>query len=292
MIITKIFFKQRQGIFATSNTKIMLQLSIVIITKNEAHNIVACIRSAKKLGTDVIVVDSGSDDDTVLLAEACGARVKHITWSSYGAARNAGAALAKNDWIFALDADERITDELVECVKDPGFFQAKTIYGFHRTNFFKGKKLQFGNLGRETVFRLYNRRLTEWNNDPVHEKLHLKSGNKLILKSSLLHFGIEDIRKYQLKKLNYAYLCALKYRSQGKKGAVFFKLVSPVFHFVQSYFIRLGFLDGKAGLLAAKINANYTWHKYDNLSRMKKLDYKKPTAIPTISSTFTKAYSS
>ena len=247
----------------------MSQISVVIITKNEAGNIVACIESAKKLSNDIIVVDSGSEDATVSLAQRAGAKVKAIVWNGYGHARNKGAKLASNEWIFSLDADERITDELAHYIKDLDTGNTNCIYGFKRTNFFNDQQLKHGSLGHESVFRLYNKRFTQWNNEPVHEKLFFKKGAIIIkLKPALLHFGIRDLDYYEQKKMNYAYLCAIKYFRHGRKAPWFFRLVSPAFHFFQSFILRLGFLDGQAGYITARINAAYTFKKYDHLCRM------------------------
>lgn len=269
----------------------MSQISVVIITKNEAANIVACIESARKLSDDIIVVDSGSDDATVALAKEYGARVKSVVWSSYGNVRNTGAMLAKHDWIFALDADERITDEMTDTIAPIDTQKTGIIYGFKRINFFADQQLKHGSLGRERVYRLYNRLFTQWNNEPVHEKLITNRGTQKLLPSSLLHFGIRNIIHYQQKKMNYAYLCAVKYFQHGKKAAGFYRLVSPAFHFLQSYVIRFGFLDGKAGYITAKINADYTWHKYDYLYTMKKVESKKIITAPAINTSLKRAYS-
>lgn len=246
----------------------MSQISIVIITKNEAGNIVGCIESARKLSNDIIVVDSGSTDSTVLLAEQMGAKIKTITWKGYGDARNIGASLASNNWIFALDADERITDDLIRSLGTISLVNKHFIYGFNRTNFFKHKELKYGTLANERVFRLYNRQFTQWNMEPVHEKLETINAVVKFNKASILHFGINDLDRYQQKKMNYAYLCAIKYFQQGKKSPGFFRLVSPPFYFLQSYIFKAGFLDGKAGFITAKVNALYTWQKYDHLCRM------------------------
>src|SRR6476660_9693532 len=95
----------------------MNSLSVVIITRNEEHNIAGCVQSAKLVSDDVIVVDSGSDDQTIKLAIQNGARVFSIHWEGYGFSRNYGSVRAKHNWIFALDADERISPELASSIE-------------------------------------------------------------------------------------------------------------------------------------------------------------------------------
>src|SRR5450432_3690900 len=114
----------------------MQQVSVVIITKNEECNITDCIISAKKISNDIIVIDSGSTDTTAALAKSLHAKVFSVLWEGYGHARNAGALLAGNDWIFSLDADERITNEFAGVLKDITLTDERTIYAFNRINYF------------------------------------------------------------------------------------------------------------------------------------------------------------
>src|SRR4051794_21101863 len=149
----------------------MQRLSVVIITKNEAVNIRACIHSARTISDDIIVVDAESEDKTVELATGKNVRVISLKWNGYGNARNAGAAAAKNEWIFSLDADERITDGLVAQLRMLTLSDPRTIYGFRRRNYFQGKEIKYGTLAHDKIWRLYNRKLVKWDAAPVHEKL-------------------------------------------------------------------------------------------------------------------------
>src|SRR5580692_7479828 len=148
-----------------------MELSVVIITKNEAANIACCIRSAQRVSKEIIVVDSGSEDDTISLARQFGAKVVSVPWTGFGNSRNAGAAAAGNDWILALDADERITDELCASLSSLDLRNPRMVYGFRRQAFVVDKKIRFGDWGRDKVFRLYHRQVTSWNLFPVHEVL-------------------------------------------------------------------------------------------------------------------------
>src|SRR5215204_1692236 len=99
----------------------MSLLSVVIITLNEENNIVDCIRSAKRVSDDVVVVDCGSDDLTVAMARREGARTFSIDWQGFGFSRNFGAAQAEHNWVLALDADERVSEELAQSIKNTEF---------------------------------------------------------------------------------------------------------------------------------------------------------------------------
>src|SRR5437764_11518713 len=161
----------------------MTPITTVIITKNEARNIEACIRSAQTVCTDVVVVDCGSEDETVALAEACGARVIVVAWECYGQSRNTGAIMAKHDWILSLDADERVSSELTQALQGLALEDASVVYKIRRRNYFAYRQLNYGTLGFESVTRLYNRRFAQWDLLPVHEKLITNSRKKKLRES-------------------------------------------------------------------------------------------------------------
>ncbi len=247
-----------------------MEVSVVIITKNEAENISCCIKGAQRVSKDIIVVDSGSTDDTIKLARENGARVLAIDWTSFGDARNAGAAIANNDWILALDADERITEELVISINNLEQNNAAAIYGFRRQAYLIDKKIRFGDWGRDKVFRIYHRKATAWNLFPVHEALITHGVRKKLIKGNLEHLVSKSIDKNKEKLMRYAKLCANKYCLLGRKASVVNIIFSPAFCFFNGYFFRLGFLDGKEGFNIAKVNAYYTWLKYYYLYRLTK----------------------
>jgi len=253
-----------------------VKVSIVIITRNEAHNIVDCILSAKKLSNDIVIVDSGSTDDTVSLAQKQQAKVKSILWKGYGNARNIGAAIATNDWILSLDADERVTDDLAVSISSIGVSSPDVIYGFKRLNFFGKQKINHGALAHDRVFRLYNKRHNFWNAVPVHEQLTGNNLRKHTLDSHAEHYGIRTEAHYLQKKMGYAYLCALKYKQEKRRFSAALLVLSPAFNFIKSYIFQLGFLDKRIGFIIARINAYYTRKKYEQLQMMIKEDEKLP----------------
>jgi glycosyltransferase involved in cell wall biosynthesis len=222
----------------------MSALSVVIITRNEEHNIVGCIQSAKQISDDIIVVDACSNDQTVALAIESGAKVFSVNWKGYGASRNFGALKAQNDWILALDADERISNTLHTSIRRLKFTDTNCIYRFRRKNFVGDKEMSFGTLGFETVKRIYNRKYAQWDLTLVHEKL--------VAPTAVL----------------YAQMSAKKYFLDGRKINLLKLLASPVFNSVKSYIFQLGFLDGRTGWISAKTIASYSWLKYFYLHRL------------------------
>ncbi len=240
----------------------MSSISVVIIAKNEAENIVDCITCARLVSDDVIVADSGSEDNTPALAVEAGARLLKIAWKGYGATRNAGAGFAKNDWILALDADERVTPSLADAIHKLSLKEHNFLYGFKLINFLGSKQIRFGEWGNDKIYRLYNRQHAAWDLVLVHEKIIGNGMVKKKISGVLLHYTSKDLAEYQAKTILYAQLSANKYKEQGKKASFIKRFISPVFSFVQNYFFRLGFLDGKEGLIIASTSSKYNYLKY------------------------------
>ncbi len=259
----------------------MHPVSVVIITLNEEKNIVPCIRSARQVSDDVIVVDSGSSDLTLDLARSEGARIYHLSWQGYGNARNYGAEKARNPWIFALDADERITPLLANSMNHLDFSNPNHLYKFRRINFIGNRKIRFGTLGFETVTRIYHSKITRWDNTLVHEKLEAHGTQKKMIQGNILHEHL-SYASFQKKSRLYAILSAEKYALQRKKTMPFKKFLSPFFNAVKSYLIQLGFLDGKLGWQLASNIASYSWWKYEYLQQMNSSE---AVATPFLTST-------
>ncbi|HET7897149.1 MAG TPA: glycosyltransferase family 2 protein, partial [Flavisolibacter sp.] len=244
------------------------EISVVIITKNEARNIEDCVRSAKALSNDVVVVDCGSEDKTIPLATKAGAKVVSVNWQCYGHSRNTGAEAAQHDWILSLDADERLSPSLVSCLQNlqP---DKKVVYSIRRKNFFVDQPLRFGTPGFDKVPRLYHRRTAQWDLFPVHEKLQTSAAKRFI-KEPILHYGILSYEQDRQKKEWYSWLSAMKYLQQQKKATWLKRFLAPSFDGMKSYIFQLGFLDGKKGWQVAATIAYYTWLKYDFLHRLRR----------------------
>jgi glycosyltransferase involved in cell wall biosynthesis len=247
-----------------------MEISVVIITKNESANIMNCIQTARQVSDDIIVVDAGSTDNTVAMALHEGAKTLKVKWSGFGNSRNTGAEAAIYDWILSLDADERISAELAKSINNLNLQDPAIVYGFKRQSYLVDKKIRFGDWGRDKVFRIYHRRATSWNLFPVHEALMMNRSKKRIIKGSLEHFISKSIDRNKDKLIRYAKLCAKKYCLLGRKASFINMIFSPLFSFLNGYFFRFGFLDGKEGFDIAKSVAYYTWLKYYYLHKLSK----------------------
>jgi len=245
-----------------------MNISVVIITKNEEKNISDCLKSAFLISKNVIVADSGSTDNTVAIAKEMGADVLRVNWQGYGNTRNEGATYALHEWILALDADERITPLLANEINKLQLNDDAILYGFRRESFLVKKKILYGDWGRDKVFRLYNKQKTTWDLATVHENIITTGLKKQIIRGSILHYTMDSIETFYNKTIHYANLSATKYFNQQKKATVIKRFGSPLFAFIQCYILRLGFLDGVAGFIIAKYSAFYVWKKYDLLRKM------------------------
>jgi glycosyltransferase involved in cell wall biosynthesis len=248
-----------------------MNITVVIIAKNEAYSIANTLQSLKGLTDDIIIVDSGSTDETVNICKQFMATIIETNWEGYGLTKNKGAAAAKYDWILSLDADEAIDEKLKQSLRRLSLKDENEVFKITRRNFFCNKLIRFGEWGQDTPIRLFNRKKAAWNNAAVHENLVFPEDVTVIkLKGNILHYTVQNRREYDAKTDEYARMNAGKYVEAGKRANFFKQYFSPVFAFIQHYIFRLGFLDGKEGFIIAKTTARYTFLKYHYLKEMKK----------------------
>ena len=231
----------------------MNKLSIVIITKNEEKFITDAVNSSI-FADEVLVLDSESTDKTCNIAKEIGARVEQQSWLGFGAQKNKAVELADNDWVFVLDADERITpelrDEIISTLKNPQF----NGYRIARLNNFFGKNIRHCGLYPDYSIRLFNRQKGKFNDVPVHESVQIQ-GNTDKLKNHMLHLAFDTVEEFSNKQKKYAEL------SQKDKNLIK-AFISPIWTFLKIYIIRLGFVEGWRGFIIAKVYAQYTFWKY------------------------------
>jgi len=228
-------------------------LSVVIITKNEEKNIANAIKSAK-FASEVLILDSGSEDKTCEISRKLGARVEYQSWLGFGRQKNQAISLAKNNWVMVLDADEVITPklqlEILEKLKKPNC----NGYLVPRVNNFFGKDIRFCGLYPDYSLRLFNKKFGKFNNLAVHESVILK-GKKDYLRNNLRHLAYESVGQFIDKQKKYANL-------SKKKKNIMKAILSPIWVFFKIFFLRLGFLDGWRGFVIAYLYSKYTFWKY------------------------------
>ena len=244
-----------------------MNISVVIITKNEAHIIANTLQSLQLVSNDIVIVDSGSTDETIAICKKFNTTIIETDWLGYGINKNKGIEAAGHDWILSLDADEAIDVELQQSFMQLTVNNENEVFDIRFKNFFCNKWIRFGEWGFDTHIRLFNRKKVKWNNVAVHENLVFPAGVKVSkLKGSILHYTVKDQQEYNAKTDYYARKNAEKYIASGKKPSLFKQYFSPLFSFLQNYIFKLGFLDGAAGFIIAKTTARYTFLKYRYLN--------------------------
>lgn len=248
----------------------MHPFSIVIICKNEADVIGSTLQSLQGLSGDIIVYDNGSTDDTVKIVRQYPVHLYEGPWEGFGKTKARAIALATNDWILSLDADEAVDEKLKQTLQQWEPENVHTVYEIAFKNFLGDTHLKFGEWGTDYHIRLFNRQKVQWDEAPVHENLLLPPGAVVRrLKGHILHRTMKDLEDYKRKMQHYAGLGAEKYFRQGKKAGWFKRRLSPFFTFLHYYILKLGFLDGRNGLISARMTAWYTAMKYTKLKEMR-----------------------
>jgi glycosyltransferase involved in cell wall biosynthesis len=243
-------------------------LSAVLITQDAAAQLDACLASLR-FADEIVVVDSGSADATVAIAEARGARVLRNAWLGYGRQKQFAVEQAKNDWVLCIDADERISPELAASIRRALEAPVAPVYRMARRNRFLGRWLRHGEGYPDWSTRLFDRRSARWSDDAVHEKV-LYAVTPGRLEGDLLHDSAEDLGRYLEKQNRYSQLAAQQLHAQGRRAGVAQLLLSPLVRFVKFYFLRLGFLDGVPGLVHIAIGCMTSFMKYAKLIELRR----------------------
>ncbi|AFP85505.1 glycosyl transferase [secondary endosymbiont of Heteropsylla cubana] len=246
-------------------------LSVIIITKNEAELLPACLLSVNWVD-EIIVLDNGSTDQTRNIAIKAGARVFHTDeWIGFGVQRQLAQTYASSDYILMLDADERVTPSLREAIqnvlKNP---KSNTVYSCTRRNLFLDRFMRYGSWYPDRVVRLYEREHYGYNALPVHESLTIGHADVVSLGGDLEHLTCRDLITFQRKQLWYAEIWAKSSFKKTNKYGIIKIIIHTISSFLRSWLLRAGFLDGKHGWILAMINAQYTFNKYTTLWALNK----------------------
>jgi glycosyltransferase involved in cell wall biosynthesis len=244
-------------------------LSAVLIAHNAAQELEACLASAA-FADEILVVDSGSTDATRDIAQKHGARVVTKEWLGYGRQKQFAVEQARHDWVLCLDADERVSPELRDSIERALATPVSPVYRMARCNRFLGRWLRHGEGYPDWSPRLFDRRKARWSDDPVHEKV-LYAVTPGTLEGDLLHDSAENLARYLEKQNRYTTLAAEQLYERGRSASAFALFASPVVRFFKFYVLRLGFLDGIAGLVHIGIGCMNSYLKYAKLIEMRRM---------------------
>jgi glycosyltransferase involved in cell wall biosynthesis len=247
----------------------MKKLSVVIITQNEEVNLPRCLESVN-WADEIVVVDSGSTDRTEEIAAGYHARIHQIPWQGFGAAKQAGVDRAANEWILSIDADEAVSDELAEEIKQV-LNGAEQFDGYlmPRRTCFLGRWILHCGWYPDPVLRLFRKSAGQFDGAIVHERVAL-DGTVGRLKGELLHYSYPNLESYFEKFNRYTTMGAEKALRQGKTAGWFEIVVKPPVSFVKHYVSKQGFRDGLEGFILSVLSAVAVLAKYAKLRHLVK----------------------
>ena len=244
-----------------------MQISATIIARNEENSVARAISS---LGfcDEIVVVDSGSTDRTVEIAESLGAMVIHNDWLGYAAQKNFAARAATHDWILSIDADEEVSPRLAASIQRLREAGTRDVgFDFARKARYCGRWIEHSGWYPDRKVRLYRRDRGSWKGNFVHESV-VVSGAVGHLDGDLLHYTCDTLEAHRANVERYTDLAAQEIRATGKKPPIWRVLLAPTYAFVKSYLLQLGLLDGAAGLTIARMAARYVYLKYSKARRL------------------------
>lgn len=242
----------------------MPRVSAILITRDEASNIEAALTSVA-WADERLVVDCGSADATVALARAAGARVAHRDWTTYAEQKTHAGALAEHDWLFSLDADERVTPDLAGSIRR-ALASEPAVGGFRvaRVNHYLGRAIRCTDWYPDWQIRLYDRRRARWKPVAVHESVVI-DGPAGTLEGELTHFAYRDLSHHLRKIDHYTTLAAASLRErEARVGAARLAAV-PAATFLRNYLLRRGFTAGTPGFIVSAMNSYYVFLKLAKL---------------------------
>ncbi|MBQ9292255.1 MAG: glycosyltransferase family 2 protein [Campylobacter sp.] len=246
----------------------MNKLSTLIVAKNVEKNIKECIKSVE-FSDEIIVIDDYSTDKTVEIATSLGAKVfQRAMNGDWSAQQNFSIEKATHDWILLIDADERITPELAQEIKQKLQSDELIAYRIKRLNHFNRKIVRFGVLHPDFVTRLLPKK-DFYLTGQVHPKLHYPYPEQN-LKNYMLHYTYDNWDAYWRKFDKYTKLSAVRYKDENKSVSFFRDIIiRPIWAFFKVYVIQLGFLDGKIGWILSVNHYLYTMTKYARFYELK-----------------------
>lgn len=243
-----------------------MQISVAIIAKNEAENLK---KSLPRLHwcNDIVVIDDNSTDETAAVASLFGARVIQRAFDGFGTQKQFAVAQTKHLWVLNIDADEVLSDNLIEELKQLPDSPSCSAYDIPVRHVFMGKAFQYGKESRFFHTRLFRKDMANFDAAPVHEKVQF-SGNKCKLSHVILHYSYKDLQHYFTKLNAYSQAGALRLKAQGRSRPLLLCLAYFPVYFIKHYFAYGNILNGLPGFIWSYLNAWYHTVKYLKLLEM------------------------
>ena len=240
-----------------------MKISGVVITLNEEAKIEACIRSLQKVCSEVVVLDSGSEDQTVALCQKWGARVLHHPFEGHIQQKNRVLQEAQNPYVLSLDADEVLSDALIASIQEATKRNQEPVaYRVRRLNNYCGQWIRYGAWNPDYKIRLWPKDRGAWGGQNPHDRVVIDSDLPFKdLAGPLLHYSYDTPGELRIQSEKFAAISARERRAKGSVSPSW-PLLRAAFRWVRDLVFKGGFLDGKAGWIIAYENARYTYLKY------------------------------
>lgn len=244
------------------------KISVFIITLNEEKIIAKCL---EKLfwADEIIVVDSGSIDKTVEICNQFGSKVIYNKFENFSLQKQLALDLTTNDWVLSIDADEVLSDALIQEIENNSFSDDIIGYKIPRTHVFLHKKFNFGSENKKPILRLFNKKFGRFTPNKIHETI-VVSGRTAVLKNEMLHYTVFDIATAFKKCVNYATLGGELLFEKGKRTTVVKPIIKFPFEFLRVYLFQLNILNGYAGFIWSFLAAMGSFLKYATLLELQK----------------------
>ena len=243
-----------------------LPATVLIVARDEAGTISRCVAGVRAIAAEVLVVDTGSSDDTAALAEAAGARVLHRAWAGYGPTKNWAATQASFPWIVSLDADEVPDAELARELAALELAERERVYGVRRTTWYVDRWVRHGSWRDDVVWRVYHREWAAWGERAVHERLVAREPGaplaRSVLAGELLHYSYPRRGDLARKHEAYIRLGVEALLAEGRRSTWTKRRLAPAWRFVRNYVFKGGWRDGRAGWEIATADYRMVRAKY------------------------------
>jgi glycosyltransferase involved in cell wall biosynthesis len=241
-------------------TEHQIKISAAVITKNESDNLADCLESLS-WADEIVIVDSGSTDDTVEIAEKYTNKVYVETWRGQGAQKNRAIELAQGPWIFSIDADERVPARLAADIRKAIAGNPECVFSVRRKNMYQDRWVRHCGWWPDWVVRVFRKDLAHFSDHIIHESIQTKLPVKK-LHEAIVHHSFKSPQDFINRAAWYAHHKAIEMHRNGRKASVWTAVSHACYSFAHTYFIRLGFLDGAAGMLIAVSNFVGVFYRY------------------------------
>jgi glycosyltransferase involved in cell wall biosynthesis len=249
----------------------MPKISVVVITLNEEANIGRCLDSVKDIADEIFVVDSFSTDQTEKIVKDKGGKFVQNKFVDYVSQHNFADQQATYDVILTLDADEALSNDLIESIKNVKKYWKHDGYSMNRMTNYCGKWIKHSGWYPDIKLRLYDRRKGKWIGKKIHERFTLVEGaTKGHLKGDIFHYSFSSIAQHVNQANKFTDMTAQAAFEQGNKSGFSKVFFAPIFKFIRDYFLNFGFMDGYYGFVICQISANATFLKYVKLMQLNK----------------------